>query len=70
MGGGGGGGEGARGGERWRGLGAGADQIGLLSQSGTAFCLGVDVGFGLAPSAMAAAEAGGEGACGGDGFRS
>ena len=55
LGGGGGGGEGARGGERWRGV--GADQIGLLSQAGTAFCLGVDVGFGLAPSAMAAAAA-------------
>lgn len=46
------GGEGAaRGGERLRGAGGGADQIGLLSQSGTVLRLGV------APSAMSPAAA-------------
>lgn len=37
----------ARGGERLRGAGGGADQTGLLSQSGT------DLRLGVAPSAMA-----------------
>ena len=49
------GGGGGWGGERWRGDEGGADQIGLLSQSGT------DLRLGVAPSAMspAAALAGG-----------
>lgn len=40
-----------RGGELWRGDGGGADQIGLLSQSGT------DLRLGVAPSAMSPAAA-------------